>query len=69
MRRKPIRTKKTRRLTLEALEPRLALSFYYVSLTGSDSNPGTLAQPFGTINHGASVLTPGDTRVFLGIRK
>src|SRR5439155_1408585 len=36
-------------------------SVYYVSLTGSDNNPGTLAQPFGTINHGASILTPGDT--------
>src|SRR5205085_12166409 len=34
---------------------------YYVSLTGSDSNPGTLLQPFATINHGASVLHPGDT--------
>src|SRR5439155_3786087 len=34
---------------------------YYVSLTGSDSNPGSLSQPFATINHGVSVLRPGDT--------
>ncbi len=39
---------------------------YYVSTTGSDSNPGTLAQPFGTINKGVSVLTPGDTLYIRG---
>ena len=61
MRRQAVRTKKSFRLSLEALESRLVPSVYYVSLTGSDNNPGTLAQPFGTINHGASILTPGDT--------
>jgi hypothetical protein len=34
---------------------------YYVSTTGSDSNPGTITQPFATINYGVSVLQPGDT--------
>ena len=29
---------------------------YYVSPTGSDSNPGTLAEPFETINHAISVI-------------
>lgn len=34
---------------------------YFVSPTGSDGNPGTIDQPFGTINRGAGVLHPGDT--------
>jgi hypothetical protein len=34
---------------------------YYVAPTGSDANPGTQTQPFRTIGHGASVLTPGAT--------
>ena len=33
----------------------------YVSPTGSDSGPGTLAQPFRTIQQGVDVLKPGDT--------
>jgi hypothetical protein len=36
-------------------------AIYYTSPTGSDSNPGTFALPFRTINHGVSVLHPGDT--------
>jgi hypothetical protein len=44
----------------------IAGSTYYVSTTGSDSNPGTIAQPFVTINHGASVLQPGDTLYIRG---
>ena len=32
---------------------------YYVSTTGSDSNPGTQAAPFATINQANSVATPG----------
>src|SRR5437870_7676742 len=60
MRPQPVRTKKTCCLNLEELEPRMALSTYYVSTTGSDSNPGTLSQPFATINHGASVLQSSD---------
>jgi Right handed beta helix region/Pel9A-like, right handed beta helix region len=34
---------------------------YYVSTSGSDSNPGTSTQPFLTIRKGASVLASGDT--------
>ncbi|MBL7064963.1 MAG: right-handed parallel beta-helix repeat-containing protein [Anaerolineae bacterium] len=34
---------------------------YYVSTNGSDSNPGTEAQPFRTISKGITVLGPGDT--------
>lgn len=39
-------------------------TIYYVAPPGSggsDSNPGTLAQPFATFAHGASVLHTGDT--------
>lgn len=34
---------------------------YYVSPTGSDSNPGTQAAPFRSIEHAASVAGPGTT--------
>ncbi len=39
------------------------MATYYVSTTGSDSNPGTLAQPWRTIQHSmnAGVVAPGDT--------
>lgn len=32
---------------------------YYVSTTGSDSNPGTLSAPWRTIQHAANSVTPG----------
>jgi len=38
---------------------------YYISPSGNDSNPGTLAQPFKTIAHACSFLTPG---LSLGMR-
>lgn len=34
---------------------------FYVTPKGSDSNPGTLAQPWKTIQHAAETLQPGDT--------
>src|SRR5664279_1798551 len=34
---------------------------YYISPTGSDSNPGTLAAPWGTIQKGADTAVAGDT--------
>jgi hypothetical protein len=34
---------------------------YYVATTGSDTNAGTLAEPFATIQHAADVMEPGDT--------
>ncbi len=34
---------------------------YYVSPTGSDSNSGTSAAPFQTIQHAADIVNPGDT--------
>ncbi len=42
--------------------PGLALAMdYYVATTGSDSSPGTLEQPFATLQKGAAVAMPGDT--------
>lgn len=34
---------------------------YYVSVKGKDANPGTLKKPFGTIQHAADLVKPGDT--------
>jgi hypothetical protein len=34
---------------------------YYVSTTGSDSNPGTLAAPFASLQKGADTAVAGDT--------
>ena len=34
---------------------------YYVSISGDDSNPGTLELPFRTIQHAASIVEAGDT--------
>jgi len=45
----------------EALEDRTLLSSYFVSTNGADANPGTLAQPFATIQHAADLAQPGDT--------
>ena len=44
------------------LSPRVATAAtYYVAITGSDANPGSLSQPFRTIGKGVSVLAAGDT--------
>jgi len=42
-----------------AYEYESATSAYYVATNGSDSNPGTLAQPFRTITHAYSLAGPG----------
>lgn len=39
---------------------------YFVSVSGDDSNPGSLAQPFKTINHAIAGLQPGDTLYLRG---
>ncbi len=38
---------------------------YYVSTTGSDSNPGTAALPFRTIQHGFDALSNGGDTLFI----
>jgi hypothetical protein len=35
-------------------------AIYYVSPSGSDSNPGTIGQPFFTLNKAWSVVSAGD---------
>lgn len=40
-----------------------SIKTYYVSATGSDQNPGTLTEPFRTIQKAAVELKPGDTCV------
>ena len=46
--------------SIEPLEARQLLSAtYFVSPSGSDSNPGTLSAPFKTIQHAASIATSG----------
>ncbi|MFN3374749.1 MAG: right-handed parallel beta-helix repeat-containing protein, partial [Chloroflexus sp.] len=43
------------------LTPAHGATGYYVSPTGNDANPGTLTQPFRTIQKCAEVATAGDT--------
>ena len=44
-----------------AIQTPSAESAYYVAPGGDDSNPGTLAEPWETIQHAADTLSPGDT--------
>jgi parallel beta-helix repeat protein len=39
---------------------------FYVAPTGSDTNPGTLAQPWGTLRHAVAQLRAGDTLYLRG---
>ncbi|HEY1332732.1 MAG TPA: DUF1565 domain-containing protein, partial [Myxococcaceae bacterium] len=39
---------------------------FYVAPTGSDTNPGTMAQPFATIARGQMAAAAGDTVFFRG---
>lgn len=39
---------------------------YHVAINGSDSNPGTLNQPFKSFKKGVSLLQPGDTLYIRG---
>jgi hypothetical protein len=56
-----MRTKRTRTPSLEQLETRLVPSTYYVATTGNDSNNGSAAHPFKTMQHAMISLEPGDT--------
>jgi hypothetical protein len=49
-------------LALERLEDRALLTGFFVSTTGNDANPGSITQPFKTIQHALDVAAnPGDT--------
>src|SRR5882724_8591153 len=52
---------------IESLEARKLLSAsWYVATNGNDHNAGTLAAPFQTIQHAASLAKPGDTVLIRG---
>ena len=51
-----------------SIHTKAAGNVYYVSLTGSDSNPGTASAPFRTFAKANSVLAPGSTLyIYAGI--
>jgi hypothetical protein len=47
-------------LTLLSVKNVFAAS-YYVSTSGSDSNPGTSSSPWRTVQHAVNTVNPGDT--------
>jgi hypothetical protein len=49
------------RPAVESLEDRCLLATFVIAPGGSDAGPGTLAQPFATIQHGLDTAQPGDT--------
>lgn len=51
---------------IDALEPRVVLSTYYVARNGSNSNRGTLARPLKTIAYAASSVASSGTREMAG---
>jgi len=55
-----LRWRRARRLCAEQLESRLALTALFVSPLGSDSNPGTAAAPWQTLQKSANSVNPGD---------
>src|SRR5262245_47522941 len=60
-RKKPPPRPRRQRPAVEALEDRCLLATFVIAPGGSDAGPGTLAQPFATIQHGLDVAQPGDT--------
>jgi len=54
------------KVSLTVADPPVPSAQYYVATTGSDTNAGTLAQPFATIQHAVGVLLPGDTCTIRG---
>lgn len=50
-----------RRVIGKRASPPVAAAIFFVSPTGSDSNPGSQALPFRTIQRAANIVNPGDT--------
>jgi hypothetical protein len=48
---------------ISVTEPAAGVSYYVDAVAGNDTNPGTSAAPWQTIQHAADVLPPGDTVV------
>src|SRR5579859_3511318 len=61
-----VRSRAARRSVIEMIEPRVLLSTYFVSTSGSDGAAGTLHAPFRTIQHAANLARPGDTVLIRG---
>jgi fibronectin type 3 domain-containing protein len=55
-----MRKKAVRRLLVEQLEARTLLTAHFVDPTGSDSNDGSAAHPWLTLQHAADSAQPGD---------
>src|SRR6187549_3972218 len=53
--------RRARRLRMECLESRLALSTFHVALGGNDANAGTAAAPWATLQKAANSVRAGDT--------
>jgi hypothetical protein len=54
-------TSKSASVTLTMEAPSRSGVTYYVATTGSDSNAGSLAAPFRTVQHAATIAAAGDT--------
>ncbi|HEX5104240.1 MAG TPA: right-handed parallel beta-helix repeat-containing protein, partial [Pirellulaceae bacterium] len=54
-------SRSARRLMLEPLEPRLALTTFYVSNLGADTGSGSQAAPWATLQKAANTVQAGDT--------
>ena len=57
---------RSKRGCFEQLEARLVLTSYFISPTGSDTNPGTLQAPLATVNRGMELAQPGDSVLLRG---
>jgi hypothetical protein len=55
-----MRTRLSPCLQLEELEPRLALSTFFVDPNGDDGQAGTQQAPWQTLQHAADLVQPGD---------
>jgi hypothetical protein len=59
-RKQPLQKQRRSRPLLEALEERLVPTNWFVSTQGADSNQGSQAAPFATIQHAVNVAASGD---------
>ena len=53
-------------LHVDPLESRVLFASYFVSTGGSDTNPGTEAAPFRTLQQAVTIIAPGDEIVMRG---
>jgi len=66
---KPRGGKSSSAVVLETLEARQLFSTtWYVAMTGSNTNPGTITRPFRTIQQASDMAQPGDTIDIFGGR-